>query len=636
MDSDESTIESEFGPLKFGIRSYQWKPGAGLQFTHNRVWLTFDEERDLDLSTEVLRESRQMAFEVQSRTSIKGRIYAYLGRPYDEWDDELAIELSHQNELGGIHQYYAEGGKKNSDEYGNRTEDDDIRRIRTNYWCAAQARVWLYIKWYDEDEPRPVCYADGNALCTRVQLQYQEEYEKLYNQILSDFSNLRGDLASRFERFAEFQKARQRAEDSLALELYKRLRDILPPYQQTLRDILRNPATQLKTTRVSYDLRTSQVDRHLGHQNTAVKMRRIRRTEPVGGRHLPTRFVNIEPTETASTAANKYVASSANRVYKLIKRVQRHLEQEQELANVELKRHDAAFERLDTAVQHFTRYRRKLPPPASFRTGRSPVQTPELSYDKRYQRLHQLTKRIDYLLSYVDASDLPFEVEAFNVLYERWCFVRVIEALKEIGFSFSGAQDRRTTMFYNNPIPNEVNCTMAHDQCSEKVLQVWYEREYPVLKKKDGYYDTDFPYGLEKRGAHRSTYGGWKNRPDIALEFHDCLEDKTIIRGRCPSIITLDPTLGSPQKRQDKYEYKEGIRSFVDEGEEGESMKIVAAAWGISPIQPDDPERMVTVPEKDYWKHGFIYLRPDDRSLERLPQTLDAILEAADIYEDKA
>lgn len=629
----EKIVKSELGPIIFGLRIYEWRPGSGLEFTNKRIWFTFDEKKDIRESKKVLKKSRQMAFELQSKKDIKGRVYAYLGRPHDEWDDNLSIEMFHSDKIGGKYKYYAEGGKKKGDKYGKKKEDEDVGKIRKENWCASKANVNLYIKKYGEEKPRPVLDKEGNRISTRVGLKYDGDYQKIYNEVLSDFQNLRGDLGSRFQRFAEFQKARQRAERSFGLELYKRLRDVLPKYQKVLGDILRDPATELTPTVSFQDLNPSDAEHYLADSRSPAQIRKIRQAKRVRGRRVPTRFINVEPSETSETPANRYVAGSVSRVLKLTTRVKRHLEKERELSSEKLKGHNSALRWLRGEMKKLNSYRRSLPNHESFHTNNEVLNRPEFIYEKRYKKIHNLTRRIDHLLSYVDKSDLPFEVEAFNVLYEKWCFFKIIESLEKIGFDFVKGYKPTPTPFHKNPIKDKVHCKMKSEKCENKVLEVWYEKKYNAVESKTDNFEKDRPYGLEKRGAHRSTYSGGKNKPDISLEFHEHKGGGEIVKGKCPQIIILDPTLGSPKNHRDKYDYRKAIRKLTGKpGKEG-AKKVVKASWGISPMNPDNEERMVTVPDEDYWRHGFICLRPDNKSTSLLHENIENIFSSVGIYD---
>lgn len=619
MTPEEATVESEFGALRLGIRAYEWQYGS---YQYNgRVLLAFDEE-DPERSASVLEKSKQMAFQLWCESRLKGRVYAYLGRPYDDWDSDLAIELDYKGDnQRGEFRWWAEGGEK-------KRVDEDVKRIKKEYWCAAEARVSLYLK--DDDGHRPIRDPEGEILSTRVKLSYDGDYQSIYDGILDDFSqqNLRGNLASRFEQFAEFQKARQRAERSLALELYKRLRDILPRYRTALKKIIRNPSTKVSPEKRNHDFSTTDADQHFSRERPSSEMKRVERFEEVRGQQIPVRFTSIEARRTPDTAANRFVAASVQRVDRLINRVKRHLEREQEMNDWALKRHNKAHERLETELNRFARYRRKLPVTTkTYAQDDSSLQTAELSYDSRYARLRRLTKRLDHLLDYVDVSDLPFEVEAFNKLYERWCFVRVVEALLDIGFEFVGDSGRRTTHFYKNPIPGEPNCMMHHAECEGELLEVWYDKEYNVLKNEHGYYNKERPYGLEKRGIHKSRYRGWKNRPDISLEFHKRKSKKEIVKGGVPKIFIFDPTLGSPKSRGEKYEYKDGIRHFEIENSNGKSKKVVKSSWGIWPGRKDGESWLTKEGEGGSMEHGFVHLRAEEGSISQLPKTINRILE---------
>ena len=270
MEANAPVIASEFGPLHFGLRAYEWRYGSTEFDGH--VWLHMEPEHDLEISAAVLKKSRQMAFEVRAKRRLPGRLIAYLGRQYEAWDEELAIDLSYRGGGTDGHKWWAEGGEN---------EDPTVEQIKKNYWCAGEARVSLYLD--DGSKKHPIRDVDGEALGTRVRLGYNDDaYETLYHNILDDFSNLRGDLASRFEQFAEFQKARQRAEQSVALELYKRLGDILPQYKKALGDVLRNPTAQLVPAQRRYAFDAATADRHFSRRRPASRLRRVRPAEPVG------------------------------------------------------------------------------------------------------------------------------------------------------------------------------------------------------------------------------------------------------------------------------------------------------------------------------------------------------------------
>ena len=169
-----------------------------------------------------------------------------------------------------------------------------------------------------------------------------------------------------------------------------------------------------------------------------------------------------------------------------------------------------------------------------------------------------------------------------------------------------------------------------------RVLEVWYEKQYQPLWKENGYFDTDRPYGLERRGLDYTGYTGNKRCPDIALEWHHASSEGRIASGTTPRIITLDPTLRSPRpamtdggrRAEDKYDYKRALRSFVEEGPDGKSKEIVDAAWGISPHLQAGSEKHVHRPSSNS-TFGFAFLRPRKGSLAAFPDTLEMIIREA-------
>jgi hypothetical protein len=224
-------------------------------------------------------------------------------------------------------------------------------------------------------------------------------------------------------------------------------------------------------------------------------------------------------------------------------------------------------------------------------------------------------------LEYVDVSEeqVPFEVEPFAELYQRWCFVRVVEALLSLGFRFEGSVGRLTTPLYHHPVPYQVNCLLTHPRIPGMHLQVWYERRYPSSETAGRHL-----YGLEKRYREGRTpvRDATRRTPDIALEF---FREGEVV----PRVVTLDPTL---KESVTKFEYLQQIRSFVEgdvdpaDPNRRAGRPVVVAAWGIHPGEDGDT-RLVRLDVDESYTKGFLMLRPeaDRASVRLLPRSLARI-----------
>jgi hypothetical protein len=211
--------------------------------------------------------------------------------------------------------------------------------------------------------------------------------------------------------------------------------------------------------------------------------------------------------------------------------------------------------------------------------------------------------------------------------------------MTKLGFRFVDEDGRRTTPFYKNPISNDINCRFVHPSHRGHVIEVFYERRYERARdleqsiRRGGrppFEEMERPYGLENRPRPHTRYRGGKNNPDIVFERHACGDDLKRPYGSVPEIITLDPTLAHPGSKRDpwdsKYEYEDAIRSFVSQEPNGESRRIVRAAWGISTDIRRESAPFCEQFDPRHHQFGFIQLRPSSECLHALPRTLEAIL----------
>ena len=613
LSAEKATVSTREGRLRLALRKHDQNNNL-----LGRVWLGFD-ELDCQRTKPILNKTKSLVFEVWMDCSHSGPIYAYLGNdPTDEtyWEDDLLIELEHSDtsDDGAWSKWWA------------RPTNSDVNKIRTQYWCAAKAKVTLCFA-----KAKPIYFQDGSIVSTKIELGYDSDFEQVYDDILDDMTGQHtpGHLHNPFERYINFEEIRKSSEGSPAFELYKRLMAILPQYEDVLLSILRQPSTQL-TPRIEYfKFSPTELEAAIQQTNSIAVLDSVEKVERYQKYTLPTEYTAVVAEQTTNTAANHFVAYSVNKIISLMLFIKRHLEQEDEQTKQSFAKHDAVLDELYNTQLKFYRYQDQLP---STRT-RSTIDietmaSPILCYDARYANLRRLTELIKGSLEYIDRSQIPFEVHAFQKVYEHWCFVKVVKALLKLEFEFADSAGLRSTLFYQHPIPNEVNCILVHPRLPGKRLEIWYDRKYATLKSHTDSYDRKRPYGVEKRSRTLNRFPSWKSRPDIVLEFHD--NESTYL----PAIVTLDPTLRKPrptddiyaQNREDKYDYLETIRSFTERDEyTGESLRLVKAAWGIWPGNLTN-QTTTTMEEGDNFERGFIHLRPSDELLDQLPETLSHIL----------
>lgn len=643
ISREEATIELKDGDrLVLGLRCYRWLRGQYIY--QDRVeWLGFDDS-DPERSGEVLKGSRQMSFEVWATLEDSFDIVAYLGDPglNGPWEEKLTIPLKHQTSQGGWKRWWI----------GSEQDSNRVRDLRKEYWRAAEAQVCLFQG--RGKERVPLRKPDGSIVSTTIRLDYEPEYKTLYEGVLEDMERLtlQGDLTSNFQRYVDFKDLRDRREETAGLELYKRLINVFPKYKDTVLRILRDPNVEYELAVHQNSFSVGEAISHFAARGGSERIETVQDADEVGGKVIPTRFTSHRTSLEVDTPANRFVAHSLHRVREGIQLIKRHLSEEKNaprefMDEEKLKafdyKHRRAIERLEEigqAVDYLTsRQPWPVTPQRNVVSGSSATY-----YDGRYSRLRELTSLMETLLEFVDASKdaFPFEVQAFHNLYQHWAFIHVVEAMSSIGFEFIDQEGRRTTPFYKNPIQNEVNCRLVSPSQPDFVIEVFYERRYERAKslergvRKNENLPIDRlerPYGLENRFPRRTRSRSKKNRPDIVFERHRCGTDFSRPHGSVPEVITLDPTLAHSGTREDawdeKYEYEDSIRSFVDTDRSGKSKRIVKAAWGISPALRRGQTKFVELFEGGSYQYGFICLRPEEDYINTLPHTLRGMLRYA-------
>jgi len=625
-------INTDIGALQFGLRYRE----NGIPKTY---WFRLDDS-DVEHTREILRDSQELIFDVHAGSPPSNvDLYVYLGRDFSNCgpEDELSIRLSRET----IDRWRPETG------YTSNQELTDVERIKRFHWRAAYAKATLC-----KGPGSPVFLSNGKPLQVQLALGYADPwFESMYEEILSHLSKTRPDarLTSSFALYLKaMERARERAEGSTALELYYRLQRIMEEYEGTLGHILKNPHTEISPRVSFHNISSEEAPRYFKEQGQQIDVHETYRVSRQGKKLVPMSFVGSEPKRSTDTAANQFAAASVRRVRRLMRKVRRSLKEyveSQEAANrrflaqekrgtskspiyqnrkTSISKHRDKAKRLAKSERRFTRYSKMLP--FGYRDAQPLSKSAALYYDPRYAKLRQLTNLLDFTLRSVDTDEdaVPFEVDAFHALYQRWCFIQVIEALKEIGFRFINDDGPATTPFYHHPVPHQCNVRMWSERAPEYELEVWYERRYPKYNPKASHL-----YGVETRYRQgRTSYrhvrpNNYKPKatPDIALEFKDTASSSLV-----PEIVTLDPTIGN--NHPSKYEYREAIRCFnTTEPGSRESRRIVRAAWGIFPQRgQEEVSNYIVFDQSGDFSKGFLVLRPTGKSTNSLAQSLELIL----------
>jgi|GEM_PF-5257355 len=645
-----TAVPTRFGELHLRLADVSWLDDAVP--ADESVELAFTPDEDARATKRLLARTRLLAFELlapqlEARWTwdqLRNRWFiVYLGRNLDEWTEDLALTLRPRRLHGRVVWTASE---------------DYVRDFSRRHWCAAEASLTLC-----EARGQPVLHRHSKKpLDSRISLGYEDPwYASLYRKTCRSLQDAGSspDVTSWLQELRAISRdAHEAAAGSAALELYYRLRAALHPYLGALAGITARPLHEPRRHAEVYHLEPAEAAAFFADRAGQMEVVHVGRAARGAGRVLPTQFRAVSHALSIENAPNRYAARSVATVASWVEEVARAIESfvESERASMEeferiegvritngkprrtgmlarrertVKRHERALQALAETRDALHSHACRLP------RGQSPLahaelDAPALNFDARYAELRRQVQRMSRAIRFVDTSEerIPYEVEPFNEVYARWCFVQVVEALLSLGFEFQNEDGLRTTPFYHHPVPHQVNCVMAHPALAEVRVDVWYERRYPLYDPQSGHL-----YGVETRVEEgRTEYtrvdpslGGSpveaKRTPDIALEI---FKPGEVV----PTIVTLDPTLGGSK---DKYEYRDSIRSLVEgdyEPNGEESRRIVGATWGIRPggkhEHPFIQHRKRVRPD---WRSGYLLLRPDTETIRTLPDSLGKILE---------
>ncbi|MBD2234081.1 DUF2357 domain-containing protein [Phormidium tenue] len=578
---------------------------------------------DEETSERVFRENNRDCYFVLSvnRTQsvpLPSRFYIYIGNnPWKDWEEEEKEYVIHLTQIpipGPTINYAA--------------SEDDRKRIRQQLWCAANAKITLCAA-----SGEPVLAENGKPIQTTIGLGFNSWYGALYEHVRTglELLNRQANITTPFEQLAQIsQEALSNPERSDSLVLYLRIKKLLPNFTACVDAIAKAPAQKM-ALEVKHYASSSVASPNYAFHSTQVSLSilGVQRVDSFQGKTYPLAFSVLEGKPTYDIEENFLVCWCIEQVKIALSKVKAELKDfidstllsatatrgphKRQLQD-DASRHQRELDRVDQYIRYCTVSSGKLPISSNRLILQKVNNLSELiNYDWRYSRLWKIANLIKDSVSFVDTSSeaVPFQVAPFQDNYEKWCLLKVVKSLEEIGFKPTKKGD--LTPLYHNPKPNSLFCEMAHPTDSKQHLKVFYEKRYWSV---DNY-------------SERNSYGFWepagfegderKRTPDISLEFHS--ENRPY-----PWIVTLDPTLGaSNMNLRKKFLYKETLRvnNLTQDGHHN-----VKAAWAITPERgPEEGGRPYRLHEFTGFSQGVIILNHLEGSGNRLRSSIETILQ---------
>lgn len=630
----DSFITRSFGKLKLGFL-VQREP----------VWLQFD-ENDTEISKKALIDTgKKMLFILHSEMNLENdNFYVYLGDIDTDWNPEFSIQLSRDYKHLNIW-----SAKKGQNDLG---DDEDVDRIQKGLWCAGSATITLC-----SYPSKPVLLSspgEAKTVQTVIELSYDKWYLDLYNGVRADLKELnkQSDITSPFKGKLDTVTHNEDLSDSPAFELFLILQRIYNPLIQRLHAIAKSPASKVENSIQNYYVNSSSLN-YIRNTNIL----RVNDVQKVIGKTIPRSFLGRTMQMSCDIPENRLAKTCIKRLGVCLDIVAKELsayitEIEKEVDQLrknnlsqnssihqrnqakELEKHKRAYDNIEKNILH-TRQKKQL-----FNFCRDEdsfdrlLETELLSYDFKYASIKSSLKELESSIKYYRSDDIidpstvaiPFQVAPFHAVYQRWCFTKIIDALFQLGFYIPQTSVQpKLTRFYRNPMPNQLNCSMVHNDLFQLNrdfrVDIFYEKIYP----RPG--DPHSEYGLETRKALTSwdlnNPSAVKYSPDIALEFWGLPNAHG-----CPVIVIFDPTTGKFDNK--KFWYQNSLRHFIKKGSDGESLRIVKASWGIFPnYEGNDRTDRYYVSSNSTFSEGFIVLNHFSSTHLNLKETVRTILNNA-------
>lgn len=585
----------ELGEFRLGIR---YKDSSGWK----EAWLLGDDKKLYPEPLEghilhPLPKEALLVIESKSRYPEK-KLYAYFGKPAEPYDSDMGVELAADSVSSpGFSRWISD----------NSRSEESLAHFASNYWGVADLTLHIL------NSAKFPIHEDAEMIFTRtISVGYDEWRTQIHDWINNKLSRL-GEKASvvsplhtlgaLVESLLSFPKP---ASDYSSLEQFYLIEAFFDHYITLLRAIAARPCSKIEK-RLSFvslgdgDFNILDLD-HSGVEIVGVEsFRSNQRTMH------PVAYWGSVPFENFDIPENRFVSYSCLEIGKIIthisgsissyvrtkisvrdefQRMRRNTDTGIHISNIEkdIADHEAALRQLEMKKSLLENVAVSMRHRYEIGHSRHLVLDSEiLHYDGRYSQLRALHFLFLHSIStaVISKEEMPFQVVAFNQLYQHYVLLCTVQALLDnrIGFEI---QDRGLhDPLYGRPLENAIYCKLVHPKFPGLRLEVWNERRYPYYRDRSinratyGYMDDD-----RKRGGA----GGLdKHRPDISLE----LWHNGIHEGKFPKIVTLDATIskGNQDVLSRKYTYFDNIRCFDSAYEisRGLALPLVMAAWAVYP-----------------------------------------------------
>jgi hypothetical protein len=541
------------------------------------------------------------------------RLYIYIGTdPIRRWKDDYSICLKREYDFANHPIWVA--------------DPEDTSRISKQFWCAAEAEMTIC-----DCDKTPLLTITGDKAATIIGLSYDEWYKNVYEGVKKGLEsvNQESDITSPFRQEINVgNSSYANPSKSEILALYWQIKSCLDDLGKCAAQITSNPAQRNYANHHFFEMPGTQSSNAsanaFSHGFVAVQS-----YQTIGGNIVPEKYISTQVKTTHNIEENYIVLQCLKRVLSYLQAISTeigeyiddlkkievklplgiHKEQLREEVRQHKNEKDDILEQIERFEYHVKRFSFL---DRSYRPSCLSFSSELLYYDKRYSTVWKILARIDRILSYINVSDevVQFQVAPFQEVYEKWCLLKIVSSLEELGFRKISSASK--SPLYGNPRFNSLYCEFENSQDPELRVEVWFEKKYPFTNTQS----TAPLYGFWEPAYVGTPKNEWKHTPDISLEF---------FRGSdYPLIVTFDPTLGGRSYWSDKYKYKKTLRARDSDGSD---IRIVKAAWAIAPGQLWNSNPPYYVDDDGNFTEGTILLNHSEESQQALHTTLKRILE---------
>jgi hypothetical protein len=475
------------------------------------VLLMFDQT---DFSNKKLSEVFKFLWEisVESNTILSkdSKYYFYIGSNADVIDDEYLFELKRK----------PRGQWELSSELAYKLMDYKARGV-------------LYLSLIDENYK--IVTIDGKRYITRIKLEFDGNYGKLYDQLSSD---LKKSITTNnpVQNQHTFDKVVSGA--IWPIEYYEKIVAVYPTLLS-------------KTNKYFIKLKEG-----IELCNTTVGIKpRLTKNIPINQLMLFMFRELLHQYFIVSESLQKDIEFAKNRLGR------NNIDSfEKKQFNKIVESHTIYLERINKLKQDFVQRYTKL--------ENSGVMLPrlnvllhfkEITYDKELASIVKSIYAVLSTLGYHELNAIEHSVEPYNQLYQRWVYLKVEEALLKIGCKIKNKKDSTTFV----PIPESSEFISDFFDVDKIVLN--YEKQY-AIEKPEG-------FGVIKN-KYLNDFIRNKSKPDISIELFQ-------FESKFPLIITIDATISNNSNHiREKQSYLNNIVYYKNKNNKQD---IVCASWVFHP-----------------------------------------------------